>query len=304
MSFLLASFSQVLHIVLVLAGAPVVLGLQRWTEAMLAGRTGPGPLQPWRDLLRLARKQPILAENASPLFRSTPLACFAAMAVAASLVPSFTLGMAFAPLSDLLVLAGLLAFDRAALALAALDAGTAPAGLAASRTASLASLAEPAMFLVVLALGLIGGTTNLDLLISQQHQGMLLQLPVADVLAAGSLMALALSEVGRNEQMTEFSGSDLALIELAEALRALVWFNLIGAVLLPLGMAAPDAGPLGWVVGLAAWAARLVVLIGGLAVLRRATGRLRFARVPQVLGIGAALGLLAALLVLASAVAT
>lgn len=303
MSFLLASLSQVLHIVLMLAGAPAVLGLQRWTEARLAGRTGPDPRQPWRDLLRLARKQPALAENASPLFRTAPLACFAAMAVAASLVPSFTLGMAFAPLGDLLVLAGLLAFGRAVCALAALDAGTAPGGLAASRSASLACLAEPVMFLVILALGLMGGTTNLDLLISQQHLGML-QPPAAAALAAAALAALALAGAGLDGETTEFSGGDVALIELAGALRTLVWFDLIGAVFLPLGMASPGAGALGWAVGLVAWGARLVVLMGGLAALRCVTGRMRLAAAPQVVGIAAVLGLLAALLVLASAVAT
>lgn len=302
MTVLLASFAQALHIALMLAGAPVVLGLQRWTEARLTGRRGADPWQPWRDLIHLVRKQPMLAENASPLFRTTPLACFATMAVAASLVPSFTLGMAFAPLADLIVLFGLLAFVRAALALAAMDPGTAPGGLVGSRTASLACLAEPALFLVILALGLLGGTTNLDLLIGQQHQGML-QPPAAVTLAVASLVALALADADPPSQTTEFGGGDLALIDLAGALRVLVWLDLIGALFLPLGMAEQGAGPLGWMVGLAAWGARLVVLAGGLAALRCTTSRLRLGRTPQVLGIAAVLGLLAALLVLASAVA-
>ena len=224
------------------------------------------------------------------------------MAVAAALVPSFTLGMAFAPLSDLLVLAGLLAIYRVALALAALDAGTAPGGLAAARTASLACLAEPAMFLVILALGLLGGTTNLDLLIGQQHQGML-QPPAAAALAASALVALAVASPDAAAQTTEFSGADLALVELSEALRILVWFNLIGALLLPLGMAEQGSGLLAWIAGLLAWAVRLAVLGGGLAVLRCATGGWRRGRAAQVLGIAVVLGLLAALLALASVAA-
>jgi len=299
---ILALFAQVLHIALMLAAAPVVVGLQRWAEARLAGRTGPDPWQPWRDLARLRRKQPALAENASPLSRSASLACIAAMAVAASLVPSFTLGMAFAPLADLLALAGLLALARAVLALAALDPGTAPAGLAAGRTASLACLAEPCVFLVILALGLLGGTTNLDLLIGLQLQGML-QPPAAAALAAASLVALAVASSDTTGQSTEFSGADLALIDFAEALRVLIWFDLIGALFLPLGMAVPGAGPLGWLVGLLAWAARVAVMAGGLAALRSVAGRLHGARVPQMLGIAAVLGFLAALLAMASAAA-
>ncbi len=300
--FLLATFTQLLHIALMLGVAPGVIGVQRWTEAFLAGRTPTDPWQSWRDLARLTRKVPALAENASPVFRTVPLACLAAMAVAAALVPSFTLGMAFAPLADLLELGGLLAFHRVALALAALDAGTAPAGLAARHTAWLACLAEPGMFLVILALGLYAGTTNLDLLIGQQQQGMV-QPPAAAALAAASLLALALVGSDVAGQTTEFSGGDLALIEFSEALRTLVWFDLIGALFLPLGIAEPGAGPLSWLVGLLAWGVRLVVLAGGVAALRCVTGRREFGRAPQVLGIALALGLLAALMVLASAVA-
>ncbi len=302
MTFLLATFTQILHIALMLAAAPVVIGVQRWIEARLAGRTGADPWQVWRDLARLARKQPALAENASPLFRTTPLVCLATMVVAAALVPSFSLGMAFAPLADLLVLAGLLAVARVALALAALDAGTAPAGMAAARAASLACLAEPALFLVILALGLLAGTTNLDLLIGQQHQGMLLP-PAAGALAAACLACLGLAGSEAAGQTAEFSGGDLALIEFADALRMLVWFDLIGALFLPLGMAEPGAGPLGWVVGLFAWSVRVGVLAAGLTALRCAFGQERQARMPQVVGIAAALGLLAALLALASAAA-
>jgi formate hydrogenlyase subunit 4 len=301
-TFLLSAFAQALHIALMLTAAPAVAGLQRWADAALAGRTGPSPWQAWHDLARLARKHPALAENASPLFRAAPVACFAAMAVAAALVPSFALGMAFAPLSDLLVLAGLLAFARVALGLAALDAGTAPGGLAAARSASLACVAEPGMFLVILALGLLGGTTNLDLLIGQQHQGML-QPAAAAALAASALVALAVASPAAAAQTAEFSGADLAMVELAEALRILVWFDLIGALFLPLGMADQGSGLLAWIVGLLAWAARLVVLGGGLAALRCLTGSWRLDRASQVLGIAMVLGLLAALLVLASVAA-
>jgi formate hydrogenlyase subunit 4 len=301
-TFLLATFTQVLHVALMLAAAPVVIGLLRWTEARLVGRRGAEPWQPWRDLVRLTRKRPALAENASPLFRAAPLGCFGATMVAAALVPSFTLGMAFAPLADLLVIAGLLSLARVTLGLAALDAGTAPAGLAAARTASLACLAEPAMFLIILVLGLLGGTTNLDLLIGQQHQG-LLRPPAAVALAGASLVALALAGPDSSGQATEFSGTDLALIELSEALRLLVWFNLIGALFLPPGLAEQGAGPLGWVVGLLAWGVKTAAMVLGLAALRCVTGGRTVDNARQLVGVAVVIGLLAALLVLASAAA-
>ena len=301
-SLLFSLLAQLLHIALVLAAAPTVIGLLHWTEARLARRSGPHPLQRWRDLMRLTRKQVALAENASPLFRAVPPSALAATVLAASLVPSFTLGMAFAGLGDLLVLAGLLALARVIQALAALDAGTASGGLAASRSTSFACLAEPAIFLSILTLGLLGGTTNLDLLAGLQQEGML-QPTTASALAMGALVTVALGDIDRSDAAAEFSATDLAMLSLAEALRLLVWFDLIGAVFLPLGMAGPDAGPVGWVVGIFAWAAKLVALTVGLAVLLYAIGHLRRRRIPVLLGVGSVLALLAAALVIANAAA-
>lgn len=302
MSALVSLLAQLVHIVLLLIAAPTVIGLLRWAQARLAHRTGPHPLQPWRDLTRLARKQAVLAENASPVFSAIPPACLAATFLAASLVPSFTLGMAFARLSDLLVLAGLLALARVMQALAALDPGTAAGGLAAARSTSFACLAEPAVFLVILTLGLLGGTTNLDLLVGLQREGML-QPAAASALALAAMMAVAIGDMDRPDPDAGFSATDLAMITFAEALRLMVWFDLIGAVFLPLGMAAADAGPIGWIVGVVAWVAKLAVLTAALAMLRHRVGRVPRRRLPTLVGVASVLGLLAAALVIASAAA-
>jgi formate hydrogenlyase subunit 4 len=300
--FVLATLTQLLHIALVLAVAPLAIGLQRWIAARLAGRTGAPPWQAWRDLRRLARKPAALADSASTVSRAAPLVCFATAAVAATLVPSFTLGMAFAPMADLLVVLALLGATRLALALAALDPGTAVAGQRAARSAAASWLAEPALLLVTLGLGLAAGTTNLDLLVGQLHQG-LLQPPAAAALAAAALLAVALATPRDAAETTEFAGGELALLQMAEALRRLAWWDLVAALFLPLGMAPPDAGPLAWLAGLLAWGVKLLVLIGGMTAWRCATGPARASHAPQLIGTAALLGLLAALLALASAAA-
>ncbi|HUB14027.1 MAG TPA: NADH-quinone oxidoreductase subunit H [Acetobacteraceae bacterium] len=302
MSLLAALLAQLLHTALVLAAAPFASGLRRWTEAVMIGRHPPDPRQPWRDLRRLLRKQPVVAENASPVLTIAPLVCVAAMALAAALVPTFTLGMAFAPMSDLLVLGGLLAGARVALALAALDAGTAPAGLAAARAMSLGCLAEAVLLLAILALGLLGGTTNLDLLMGQQRQG-LLQPLAATVLTAIALATIAVAEPGMEGQATEFSGGDLALATFADQCRQLIWLNLIAGLFLPWGMAEPDGGLLAWLGGALAWAAKVLALMVVAAAIHCVAGTLRPGRRPVALGIAAALALLAAIVVLASAAA-
>ena len=53
MSILTGLVTQLLHLALILALAPVLTGCVRWLKARLMGRRGPHPLQPWRDLLKL-----------------------------------------------------------------------------------------------------------------------------------------------------------------------------------------------------------------------------------------------------------
>ena len=117
MSVVVALLAQLLHIGLMLLAAPLVVGLIRKVKARLLGRIGPPILQPWRDLARLARKQPVLAENASWVFSGAPAVAFTATLAAAALVPSFALGMTGAPLADLLIrLALFLVFFQAGIA--------------------------------------------------------------------------------------------------------------------------------------------------------------------------------------------
>ncbi len=297
------------HVALMLALAPLLVGFVRWIKARLLGRIGPPVVQPWRDLLRLARKQPVLAENASWLFRAAPAAGFAATLAAAALVPGFALGMATAPLSDLLAIIGLLALARCILALAALDIGTAFGGIGAAREMTFSSFAEPAMLLVVFTLALLVGSTNLDLIASVLREATV-GLRVSLGLALVAILAVAIAENGRipvdnpathleltmvHEAMVlEYSARHLALIEWTAALKLLLWMTLIAAIFVPFGAATPDSGPLVWLLAPPAWVLKVGVLAGGLAVFETALAKMRVFRVPEFLGVALLLGLLAA----------
>ena len=66
------------QMLLVLLLAPLLTGFVRKVKARLLRRQGPPLLQPYRDLLRLLRKEVVLADNASWLFRAMPYLIFAA----------------------------------------------------------------------------------------------------------------------------------------------------------------------------------------------------------------------------------
>ena len=153
---------QCAQMLLVLALAPALTGLVRKFKARLLRRRGASIFQPYRDLLRLLRKEAVLAENASWLFRSAPYLIFAATWVAASLVPSFATGLMFNWSADLIAIIALLGSARFFLALAGMDVGTSFGGIGSSREVMIASLAEPAMIVIVFTLALIAGSTRLS----------------------------------------------------------------------------------------------------------------------------------------------
>ena len=87
---------------------------------------------------------------------------FAATWVAAALVPTFRTGLLFSWSADLIAIIALLGSARFFLALAGMDVGTSFGGIGSSREVMIASLAEPAMIMIVFTLALIAGSTQLS----------------------------------------------------------------------------------------------------------------------------------------------
>ncbi len=79
---------QGVQMTLVLLLAPLLTGIVRTLKSRAIGKAGPPPLQPYRELLRLIRKEPVVAEGASWLFRAAPYLIFAGIWVAASPRPA------------------------------------------------------------------------------------------------------------------------------------------------------------------------------------------------------------------------
>src|SRR4029079_18038051 len=159
---LIANFVvQGAEMAIVLLLAPLLTGFVRKVKARVLRRQGPSLIQPYRDLVRLMRKEVVLAESASWLFRVIPYVIFATTWVAASLVPTFGAGLLFSWSADLIAIIALLGSARFFLALAGLDVGTSFGGIGSSREVMIASLAEPAMMMIVFTLALIAGSTQL-----------------------------------------------------------------------------------------------------------------------------------------------
>lgn len=295
----------------VLAAAPLLTGYIRKVKARLLRRQGPPLIQPYRDLLRLIRKEAVVAESASWVFRVTPYVVFATTWVAASLVPTFATGLVFSYAVDMIAIVALLGSARFMLALAGLDVGTSFGGIGSSREMMIASLAEPAMLMVVFTLSLLAGSTQLSSIAAfLQEPGIGLRVSLA--LALVGLIMVALAENGRipidnpathleltmvhEAMILEYSGRHLALIEAASFLKLLLYLSVIACVFTPWGIAVSGQGYTAYLIGLALYVAKLAT--GGflLAVFETVTAKMRVFRVSDFLGAALMLGFLAALL--------
>jgi len=300
---------------LVLLAAPLLTGLIRKVKARLQARRGASVLQPYRDLRRLLGKEVVLAENASWLFRTVPYLIFAFTWVAASLVPTFAAGLLFSWTGDLIAIIALLGAARFLLALAGMDVGTSFGGIGASREVMFASLAEPAMLMVILSLALIAGSTQLST-IAQFMLSPAAGLRVSLALALVAFVIVAIAENARipvdnpathleltmvHEAMVlEYSGRHLAMIELAASLKLLLMISAIACIFFPFGLVIGAAEAGHYLVGLGAYGLKLAVAGTMLGIFEMSIAKMRVFRVPNLLGGALMLGLLATLLLFVS----
>ncbi len=291
---LLGTAALVLHLVLTVAVAPLLPPLSDGVAGLVCRRrrSGPGMVSEmalsWRSLGALMRRQPVRTGGGSQVSALAPLLSLSAALSAAALVPSFASGLPTAPWADLVTILLLLAAGRVMVLLGALDAGIAAPGLAAMSAAAGLLLAVPGCALGILALSSAAGGTELQLLLSDLRPG-------AGLMPAICLGLAALSAGGGGAGLSEpLSGPDLLLFRLQSAVQAVVWIDLLTALLLPGTVAVAQSGPLHWLLGLLFWVLRLVaggIVLGGMrGLVATAAARRRLA------GLSVLSGLLAPLL--------
>jgi formate hydrogenlyase subunit 4 len=315
MAIIQALLAQLAQMTLILVASPLLTGLVRKVKARLQRRRGPSLIQPYRDLRRLLGKEAMVAENASWLFRVAPYIVFASTWVAAALIPTFAANLMFSWSGDLIAITALLGSARFALALAGMDIGTSFGGIGSSREMMIASLAEPAMLMIVFSVALIAGSTQLSTIAEYMLSGQA-GLRVSLALALVALTIVAVAENGRvpvdnpathleltmvHEAMVlEYSGRHLAMIELAASVKLTLYIAMIACVFFPIGMAISPTEAVPDAIGGVAWMAKMAVGGVALGVAEMSVAKMRVFRVPNFLGAALMLGLLGVLLLFVS----
>ena len=306
---------QGVQMFLVVLVGPLLMGVTRKVRAHLLRRSGPPVLQPYRDLWKLMHKEAVLAHNASWIYRVAPYFIFAVTWVAAALIPTYASGLLFSWSADLIAIVALLGTARFSLALAGMDVGTSFGGIGSSREMMIASLAEPAMLLIVFTVALVVGTTQLST-IAAQFITAPVGLRVSLALALFAIVLVGIAENARipvdnpathleltmvHEAMVlEYSGRHLAMIEAAAQVKLVLYFSLIVCLFLPFGMATTHRSLGAFALGILAYLAKLLVLAALLPVGETFVAKMRVFRYPVFLGSAFAAAALAVFLLFVS----
>jgi formate hydrogenlyase subunit 4 len=302
--------SQALQLAIALLLAPLLVGWVNQCRAWLANKSAPSLFLPYRMIRKLFHKNAVVAENASPIFRLTPYIVFAAMALAAAIVPSLATDLPFARAADTIALVGLFALARVFIALAAMDIGTAFGTMGARREMFVGFLAEPALLMVLFTASLLSGSTSLPTIVETlAHRELAIYPSLAFAGVAFTMVSLAenaripidnpathLELTMIHEAMTlEYSARHLALIEWASALK-LFNYSCIGlALFLPFGIV---QGSTDWLAILGATPVLIAKLAAGgfgLALIETLSAKMRIFRAPEFLGTAFLLAVLAML---------
>jgi len=279
--------------------APLLPGLVQTAKGRLQGRRGPSPLQPYRELRRLWRRSRVTPEPHSIVYELAPLVVAGAALLALLLLPIGSHGASWGLGHDAIVLVGLLALARFAIAAAAWDTGSAFALMGAGRDLTFAVFVEALFVLVIVLLALPAASTDLVTMSAVAADGDPWREPVR--WAAVAAMALVvIAETGRQPidnpdthleltmvhegPLLEYAGRDQALLQWAAAARHWIMLVLVAEVALP--HPGPFMVQLAWLAG---WLVALALL---LAVVETVQAKMRILLAPRLLGIAALVALL------------
>lgn len=299
----------IFQLFIIIALAPLLSGIMKKVKAFFQIRKGPGVLQPYYDILKLLQKDSVVSTNVSWIFHAAPIVSFVAVLAAGLLIPIYITQLSLGFAGDLIAVIYLFALARFFTALASLDAGSSFGGMGGSREMFIASLVEPALMLSIFAVALNVGSTNLGF-ISQTVSGLGFDaMSPYQILAFVALFIIAIAETGRipvdnpathleltmihEAMILEYSGKQLAIVELGAMIKQLLIFSLLANIFFPWGIATEVPGALTMVLAILVFVLKIMIIGITMAVVETSTAKWRLFRLPELMSISLMLSFLA-----------
>jgi formate hydrogenlyase subunit 4 len=297
---------EYLQFLLIIILSPLVNGIIKKLKANMQGRRGPGVFQPYYDLIRLFKKDMVVSNVTSWVFRVTPYVVFSSAVAATMVVPVISNNVAFSQMADLIALVYILGLGRFFMALGGLDAGTAFGGEGSSREMTVAVLVEPMVMLALFTAAISAGSTNL---VKVTGHGTAFYTP-SHLLAFSAFLVAIIAETGRipvdnpdthleltmihEGMLLEYSGRYLALMEWAHYIKQVLLFTLAIDIFFPFGLTS-SGDALSITISTGIYLVKILLMAFLMALIESTRAKMRFFQLPSLLGGAFVLALLSLL---------
>jgi formate hydrogenlyase subunit 4 len=240
----------IVQLSVILLVAPLVSGIIKKIKSLSQKRKGPPILQLYLDIFKLFKKDTVVSDTASWIFRVTPYINFITALLAGILIP---VSLKLTPINfggDIIFVIYILAMGRFFMTLSGLDTGSTFGGMGSSREMAISSLIEPTLLVSVFTVGLISKSTSVhNMMETLSSIGMNIFQPIY-IMCFLAMIIVIIAESARipvddpathleltmvhEAMLLEYSGKHLALMELAAAVKQLVLITLLVNLFIPL----------------------------------------------------------------------
>ena len=284
--------SSIANLLMVLAFAPLLLGVINKTKALVAGRTGPPASQVYYDLVKLFGKGFVVSRTTTWVFLAGPVLSVVAPVVAVLLLPLAGRPAWLSFPGDMLLFVAVFALARFFTATAAMDTGSPFEGMGAAREVTFSALAEPALLFGMLALTRLSGSLSLTGMLDIRTAGAWQRASASVVLILASWFIVLLAENARvpfddptthleltmihEVMLLDHAGPAFGFVVYGVALKLTVFATLLVTLLIP---SRSGSHALDFVL----FAGGLVGVSVVVGLVESSMARLRLVRVPQLL---------------------
>jgi len=299
---------ELLQIIFLIGIAPLIQGIVKKTKALLQGRHGPSIWQPYYDLQKYMNKDEVVSVHASWLFLITPFVVFATTIVVVAMIPGFMTRTLLSFTGQLVMMVYLFGMARFFTALAGIDTGSSFGAMGSSRDMFVSALAEPVLFVTLLAIALPLKTTNVTLITDRVVSSHSLLLSPTFYLVFLAFFILVVIETGRipvdnpdthleltmihEGMLLEYSGKRLGLMMWSAWIKQALMYTLLIDFCLPWGISREGHGLI-LIGSLALLFLKIVVIAIVVAFVEMSYAKIRFFRIPRLLSAAFALSMIA-----------
>jgi len=284
-----------LTVFLIFLISPFLVGIIKSFKMYMLFKKPISPFQPYIDFAKLLRKEVIYSKEASVISRVAPFLILSPIIIVVFLLPPIFNGSFYISFMDAFTITGLLSLSTFFLMLLGLDSASSFGGIGSSREAFISALVEPAMILTIFSVSLIAQNIGIGKAALNLSENFPVRYAASFVLAAISFFILLIAENGRipvdnpethleltmvhEAMILDTTGANLALIEMAGALKFGIFATLFATLFMPFGSS------LCWCLAIFVFVSKLIfisLLVGWIEI---NTAKLRLFKVPNLLGI-------------------